>query len=169
MKTKSILVSLLFLIEFIILAGCSNNVDSNKNNNNNKIQSTSSNTQKTPQQEANENKQNVLSEIDQYEKNLTYEQLKLNPKKYFGTKVIFNGEVVQVIKDKLFHTMEFAIDGDYSKIVKVDYANEAILEDISDGDDITVYGIFEGEISNNSNSGAIISLLQIHGLLIEVK
>ena len=54
-------------------------------------------------------------------------------------------------------------------MVKVDYANEASAKNVLEGDNITVYGIFEGESSYTSTSGAKITLPQIHGLLIEIK
>lgn len=90
------------------------------------------------------------------------------PKTYFATKGIFTGKVVQVLKGDLFHTMRLAINGDYNKMIKVDYANEATIKNVLEGDNITVYGTFEGETSYTSTSGTKISLPQVHGLLIDI-
>lgn len=179
MKIKSLIKLLIYLIiGLFIWVSCSSGSNSDKNdeNKNKQNQSTSSTGNKTPQQQAAEekvsaeqNKKNVLEEIEQYKTGLTFEQMAREPKGYFATKGIFTGTVVQVVKGDLFHTMRLAIDGDYKKMVKVDYANEASSKNVLEGDNITVYGIFEGESSYTSTSGAKITLPQIHGLLIEIK
>ena len=166
-----------FIIGLLIYNGCSSKSDTNneKKSENKQTQSTSSNTRKLPQQEAiedkasaEENRKNVLSEIEQYKTGLTYEQMAREPKTYFATKGIFTGKVVQVLKGDLFHTMRLAINGDYNKMIKVDYANEATIKNVLEGDNITVYGTFEGETSYTSTSGTKISLPQVHGLLIDI-
>lgn len=73
------------------------------------------------------------------------------------------------MKGREFHTMRLAIDGDYTKMVKVDFVTEASSRNVLKGDNVTVYGVFEGENTYTSNSGAKITLPQIHGLLIEIK
>lgn len=179
MKIKPLIKLLIYLIiGLFIWVSCSSgsNSDKNEENKNKQNQSTSSTGNKTPQQQAAEekvsaeqNKKNVLEEIEQYKTGLTFEQMAREPKAYFATKGIFTGKVVQVVKGDLFHTMRLAIDGDYKKMVKVDYANEASSKNVLEGDNITVYGIFEGESSYTSTSGAKITLPQIHGLLIDIK
>lgn len=178
MKIKSLFtLSLYFTIGLNIIVGCSSNSssDNNKEKTNEQTQSTFSTTKKIPQQESaddkvsvEENRKNVLEEIDQYKTGLTYEQMTREPKTYFATKGIFTGKVVQILKGDLFRTMKLAINGDYNKIIKVDYAIEASSRNILEGDNITVYGIFEGESSHTSTAGTKVSLPQIHGLLIDI-
>ena len=178
MKIKSLLtLSLYFIIGLLILGGCSNNSNSNNNkeNQNKQTQTSSSTTKKTSQQQtaedkvsAEENRKNVLEEIDQYRTGLTYEQMAREPKEYFATKGIFTGKVVQISEGDLFHTMRLAINGDYNKMIKVDYATEACAKHILEGDNITVYGIFDGETSYTSTSGTKSSLPQMQGLLIDI-
>lgn len=118
---------------------------------------------------AEENRKNVLEELDQYQTGLTYEQIASDPETYFATKGIFSGRVDQVVKGREFHTMRLAIDGDYTKMVKVDFVTEASSRNVLKGDHVTVYGVFEGENTYTSTSGSKITLPQIHGLLIEIK
>lgn len=54
-------------------------------------------------------------------------------------------------------------------MVKVDFVTEASSRNVLKGDNVTVYGVFEGENTYTSTSGAKITLPQIHGLLIEIK
>ena len=118
---------------------------------------------------AEENRKNVLEELDQYQTGLTYEQIASDPETYFATKGIFSGRVDQIIKGREFHTMRLAINGDYTQMVKVDFVTEASSRNVLKGDNVTVYGVFEGENTYTSTSGAKITLPQIYGLLIEIK
>lgn len=179
MEIKSLIKLIIyFFIGIFIFVSCSSGLylDEKKETTNKQDQTTTSTGKKTPQQQAAEekvsaeqNRKNVLEEIEQYKTGLTFEQMAREPKEYYATKGIFTGKVVQIVKGDLFHTMRLAIDGDYKKMVKVDYANEASSKNILEGDNITVYGIFEGESSYTSTSGVKITLPQIHGLLIDIK
>ena len=166
--------ALYFFIGLFIWVSCSSDSNSDKKEES-QIKQTST-TKKTPQQQvadvkvtAEENRKNVLEELDQYQTGLTYEQIASDPETYFATKGIFSGRVDQIIKGKEFHTMRLAIDGDYTKMVKVDFVTEASSRNVLKGDNVTVYGVFEGENTYTSTSGAKITLPQIHGLLIEIK
>lgn len=165
--------ALYFFIGLFIWVSCSSDSNSDKKEESQNKQTPTTN-EKTQQKVADvkvtaeENRKNVLEELDQYQTGLTYEQIASDPETYFATKGIFSGRVDQVVKGDLFHTMRLAIDGDYKKMVKVDYANEASSKNVLEGDNITVYGIFEGESSYTSTSGAKITLPQIHGLLIDI-
>lgn len=166
--------ALYFFIGLFIWVSCSSDSNSDKKEESQNKQT--STTKKIPQQQvadvkvtAEENRKNVLEELDQYQTGLTYEQIASDPETYFATKGIFSGRVDQIIKGKEFHTMRLAIDGDYTKLVKVDFVTEASSRNVLEGDNVTVYGIFEGENTYTSTSGAKITLPQIHGLLIEIK
>ena len=166
--------ALYFFIGLFIWVSCSSDSNSDKKEESKNKQT--STTKKTPQQQVadvkvtpEENRQNVLEELDQYQTGLTYEQIASDPETYFATKGIFSGRVDQIIKGREFHTMRLAIDGDYTKMVKVDFVTEASSRNVLKGDNVTVYGVFEGENTYTSTSGAKITLPQIHGLLIEIK
>ncbi len=166
--------ALYFFIGLFIWVSCSSDSNSDKKEESQNKQT--STTKKTPQQQvadvkvtAEENRKNVLEELDQYQTGLTYEQIASDPETYFATKGIFSGRVDQVVKGREFHTMRLAIDGDYTKMVKVDFVTEASSRNVLKGDNVTVYGVFEGENTYTSTSGAKITLPQIHGLLIEIK
>ena len=166
--------ALYFFIGLFIWVSCSSDSNSDKKEESQNKQT--STTKKTPQQQvadvkvtAEENRKNVLEELDQYQTSLTYEQIASDPETYFATKGIFSGRVDQVVKGREFHTMRLAIDGDYTKMVKVDFVTEASSRNVLKGDNVTVYGVFEGENTYTSTSGAKITLPQIHGLLIEIK
>ena len=166
--------ALYFFIGLFIWVSCSSDSNSDKKEESQNKQT--SNTKKTPQQQVadvkvtpEENRQNVLEELDQYQTGLTYEQIASDPETYFATKGIFSGRVDQIIKGREFHTMRLAINGDYTQMVKVDFVTEASSRNVLKGDNVTVYGVFEGENTYTSTSGAKITLPQIHGLLIEIK
>ena len=166
--------ALYFFIGLFIWVSCSSDSNSDKKEESQNKQT--SNTKKTPQQQVvdvkvtpEENRQNVLEELDQYQTGLTYEQIASDPGTYFATKGIFSGRVDQIIKGREFHTMRLAINGDYTQMVKVDFVTEASSRNVLKGDNVTVYGVFEGENTYTSTSGAKITLPQIHGLLIEIK
>ena len=155
--------ALYFFIGLFIWVSCSSDSNSDKKEESQNKQT--SNTKKTQE----ENRQNVLEELDQYQTGLTYEQIASDPETYFATKGIFSGRVDQIIKGREFHTMRLAINGDYTQMVKVDFVTEASSRNVLKGDNVTVYGVFEGENTYTSTSGAKITLPQIHGLLIEIK
>ena len=166
--------ALYFFIGLFIWVSCSSDSNSDKKEESQNKQT--STTKKTPQQQVadvkvtpEENRQNVLEELDQYQTGLTYEQIASDPETYFVTKGIFSGRVDQIIKGREFHTMRLAINGDYTQMVKVDFVTEASSRNVLKGDNVTVYGVFEGENTYTSTSGAKITLPQIHGLLIEIK
>ena len=166
--------ALYFFIGLFIWVSCSSDSNSDKKEESQNKQT--STTKKTPQQQVadvkvtpEENRQNVLEELDQYQTGLTYEQIASDPETYFATKGIFSGRVDQIVKGREFHTMRLAIDGDYTKLVKVDFVTEASSRNVLKGDNVTVYGVFEGENTYTSTSGAKTTLPQIHGLLIEIK
>lgn len=166
--------ALYFFIGLFIWVSCSSDSNSDKKEEGQNKQTPTTN-EKTQQKVADvkvtaeENRKNVLEELDQYQTGLTYEQIASDPEKYFATKGIFSGRVDQVVKGREFHTMRLAIDGDYTKMVKVDFVTEASSRNVLKGDNVMVYGVFEGENTYTSTSGAKITLPQIHGLLIEIK
>lgn len=175
MNYRSLLkLALYFFIGLFIWVSCSSDSNSDKKEDSKNNQT--STTKKTPQQQvadvkvtAEENRKNVLEELDQYQTGLTYEQIASDPETYFATKGIFSGRVDQIIKGREFHTMSLAINGDYTQMVKVDFVTEASSRNVLKGDNVTVYGVFEGENTYTSTSGAKITLPQIYGLLIEIK
>ena len=175
MNYRSLLkLALYFFIGLFIWVSCSSDSNSDKKEEGQNKQTTTTN-EKTQQKVADvkvtaeENRKNVLEELDQYQTGLTYEQIASDPETYFATKGIFSGRVDQVVKGREFHTMRLAIDGDYTKMVKVDFVTEASSRNVLKGDNVTVYGVFEGENTYTSTSGSQITLPQIHGLLIEIK
>ena len=171
--------ALYFFIGLFIWVSCSSDSNSDKKeesqNKQTQNKQTPTTNEKTQQKVADvkvtaeENRKNVLEELDQYQTGLTYEQIASDPETYFATKGIFSGRVDQIVKGREFHTMRLAIDGDYTKMVKVDFVTEASSRNVLKGDNVMVYGVFEGENTYTSTSGAKITLPQIHGLLIEIK
>ena len=175
MNYRSLLkLALYFFIGLFIWVSCSSDSNSDKKEEGQNKQTTTTN-EKTQQKVADvkvtaeENRKNVLEELDQYQTGLTYEQIASDPETYFATKGIFSGRVDQIVKGREFHTMRLAIDGDYTKMVKVDFVTEASSRNVLKGDHVTVYGVFEGENTYTSTSGSKITLPHIHGLLIEIK
>ena len=70
----------------------------------------------------------------------------------------FKGKVVQVIEGEKDNNLRVAVDGNYDKILLVQYGNNIVSQRILEGDYITIYGMNRGIYSYTSTMGSKISL-----------
>ena len=181
MKSKILLCSL--ITSSILISGCSsnsanNNRSDNKTNYNSPESTTSTNktessenTEKLKQNSkeiAKQNGEHFKKNKQKFDTGLTYEQIAREPDAYKNKKVLFNGKILQVVKNDLYTTLRVAVNGNYKNVILVIYTDSATEKKLLEDDNITIYGIFHEETSYISTSGVKITLPQINGLYIEL-
>ena len=97
-------------------------------------------------------------EKNKYENGPTYDEAARNPDEYMYKLGKFKGKVVQVIEGEKDNNLRVAVDGNYDKILLVQYGNNIVSQRILEGDYITIYGMNRGIYSYTSTMGAKISL-----------
>lgn len=96
---------------------------------------------------------------DDYQTDITFDNLARNPKDFKGKMVKFTGEIAQIIEDDKESEIRVAINGDYDNIVYATFKNK-ILNDshILDEDSVTIYGKSLGLTSYESTDGEQITI-----------
>lgn len=106
-----------------------------------------------------EEKEKIEAEAKKgYDSGITYDQLAREPKNYIGKKIKFSGKVLQVTKEDSIISIRLAVDGDYKKVILVNYAPSIVSKNVLEDDQITVSGLSAGEISYTATSGAKITI-----------
>lgn len=93
-----------------------------------------------------------------YQNGITYDNLARNPDKYLYNLVAFNGEVVQVIEGDGIVQCRFAIDGDYDRMILIEYDPIILDSRVLEGDYMTIYGMSSGIYTYQSTMGGPISV-----------
>ena len=101
--------------------------------------------------------------LNDYRKDVTFDDLSRKPKDYEGEYVSYTGEVVQLLEGEKENNLRIAIDGDYNKIVYVGYFPNTINERVLQGDNITIYGQYLGIIQYDS----VMTTVSIPGIWVE--
>jgi hypothetical protein len=100
-----------------------------------------------------------------YETGFTYDQISRTPDDYNGKKVKFTGTVLQVIEDTTtlkLNNIRLAVNGDYNKVVYIQYSAGITDSRILENDKITIYGISSGLTSYTSTLGSKITIPMIY-------
>lgn len=106
-----------------------------------------------------EEKEKIAAEAKKdYDSGITYDQLAREPETYLGRKVKFSGKVLQVTKGDNIISIRLAVDGDYKKVILIEYVPSIVSKNVLEDDQITVSGISAGEISYTATSGAKITI-----------
>lgn len=109
----------------------------------------------------------VLSE-EEYKANcssdITFKKLEKNSARFYGEKVKFSGEVVQIMESGGETDIRLAISGSYGSIIYVTYPDTV---DVYEGDYITVWGEVLGDYSYTSTANYQITLPWISAKYIE--
>lgn len=101
--------------------------------------------------------------LDDYRKDVTFDDLSRKPNDYKGEYVCYTGEVVQLLEKESENNLRIAIDGDYNKIIYVGYFPSTINERVLEGDKITIYGQYLGIIQYDS----VMTTVSIPGIWVE--
>lgn len=93
-----------------------------------------------------------------YETGVTFDDLARKPKDYIGKKVKFTGEVVQLMEGTTYNQLRFAVNGDYDKMLYLEYDPSKLDERVLEDDTITIYGFGMDVITYDSTMGGKITI-----------
>jgi len=112
--------------------------------------------------EAKENKAREAEEKIGYNTDITYDQLARTPDDYIAKKVMFNGQVIQVMEGDGSTQLRVTVDSDYDQILYVEYDSSIIDSRVLEDDIITIYGVSYGLLSYESTMGGTITIPSVH-------
>ena len=107
--------------------------------------------------------------LEEYATNISYDDLSRTPDKFEGKAVCYSGEVVQLLEGEEYNNLRVAIDGDYDKMIYLEYEPSIIPTRVLEDDTITFYGIYYGIYQYESTMGATISIPAVAVDYIEIK
>lgn len=93
-----------------------------------------------------------------YETGITFEQLARNPDDNEGKKVKFTGEVIQVQDGSGEVQIRLAVNSDYDQVILAYYPSDLVKSKVLEDDQITIYGVSEGDYTYTSVMGAAITV-----------
>ncbi|MDO5397870.1 MAG: hypothetical protein Q4G33_08050 [bacterium] len=79
-----------------------------------------------------------------YEKGVAYESLARVPDGFVGLNLGYNGTVIQIQESNQLVEMRLAVNNDYNSIIYAIYNKNIVAERVLEGDNITIYGSFDG-------------------------
>ncbi|CEN23753.1 hypothetical protein [Paraclostridium sordellii] len=97
-------------------------------------------------------------EKNKYNTDLTYNEIARNPEKTLSKNCKFTGEVAQVIEGGGTNNLRVAVNGDYDKMMLVEYKPSILKSRILEKDSVTLYGTSSGTTSYTSTLGAKITI-----------
>lgn len=116
----------------------------------------------------------TLDEIFNYyeENTVPYKDIDKNPTKYEGVHAAYRGEVIEihemVDEEELARTnsiLRLAVDGDLDQIILVLHQTTNGMEDVYEGDEITVYGNLTGSLTYESTAGYNITIPSLEAII----
>lgn len=99
-----------------------------------------------------------------YNPELTYEDLARNPDENLLKRVTFEGKIIQVMQGDESSQYRLAANGDYNNVFLLEISNDQLDQRILDDDYIRFYGMFMGEITYESALGGNIT---VPGVLVD--
>lgn len=97
-------------------------------------------------------------EKNKYNTELTYNEIARNPEQTLFKNCKFTGKVVQVIEGDGTNNLRVAINGDYDKMMLVEYKPSILKSRILEKDNVTLYGTSAGTTSYTSTMGSKITI-----------
>lgn len=102
---------------------------------------------------------NNTDDLSSYSTGITYDQLARTPNQFKKKKIMFTGEVAQVIDQKGVTELRLAVDGDYDNILLVDILDKSLKGSrVLENDLVTVYGFSDGIANYTSTTNEPISI-----------
>ena len=98
------------------------------------------------------------AEKNKYENGPTYNEVARNPDDHMLKLGKFKGKVVQVMEGDTHNNLRVAVDGNYDKMLLVEYDPSILSQRILEDDYVTIYGMNMGIYSYTSTMGAKISI-----------
>lgn len=103
-------------------------------------------------------KEQEEKEKNKYNTDVSYDKINRNPEETLMKNCKFNGKVVQVMEGADKNNLRVAVDGDYDKIILVEYSKDLLDSRIVEKDNVTLYGVSCGTTSYTSTFGASITI-----------
>lgn len=97
-------------------------------------------------------------EKNKYNTEVIYNEIARNQEQTLFKNCKFTGKVVQVIEGDGTNNLRVAINGDYDKIMLVEYEPSILKSRILENDNVTLYGTSAGTTSYTSTMGAKITI-----------
>lgn len=107
--------------------------------------------------------------LEEYAIDISYDDLSRTPDKFEGKAVCYSGEVVQLLEGEEYNNLRVAINGDYDKMIYLEYEPKITPVRVLEDDTITFYGIYYGIYQYESTMGATISVPAVAVDYIEIK
>lgn len=107
-------------------------------------------------------------EKNKYNTELTYDEIARNPEQTLLKNCKFKGEVVQVLEGDGTNNLRVAINGDYDKMMLVEYSPSIVNSRILEKDNVTLYGTSAGTTSYTSTMGQKITIPAISADKIDI-
>ena len=115
-------------------------------------------------EEVEEEPEIVQFDPDDYNKELTFDDLARNPDEHAYKAVTFEGKIIQVIQGDGASQFRIATNDDYDKVMLIEIDNSQLESRILEDDYIRFYGTYMGEITYESTLGGNIT---IPGVVVE--
>lgn len=113
---------------------------------------------------------NEQEEKQKYEDSqITYDKIARTPDETLLKECSFSGEVVQVIESDNRCNLRVAVDGNYDKMLLVEYDPSILSSRILEKDNVTLYGTSCGTTSYESTLGGNITIPSMLATKIEIK
>ena len=100
----------------------------------------------------------VVFDPNDYNAELTYDDLARNPVEHSFKAVTFEGKIIQVMQGTDSSQFRIATNDDYDKVMLIEIDNTMLETRILDNDYIRFYGTYIGEISYESTLGGTITI-----------
>lgn len=92
-----------------------------------------------------------------------YDDLARHPDLYKSDPLLISGKVVQVLTKSNGAEYRVAMDGDYDKMVYVDYVGAFVQGNILENDTVSFYGTYDGLMSYTATIGGKITIPSLDG------
>ncbi|GAA0093438.1 hypothetical protein UT300009_34690 [Paraclostridium bifermentans] len=107
-------------------------------------------------------------EKNKYNTELSYDEIARNPEQTLLKDCKFKGEVVQVLEGDGTNNLRVAINGDYDKMMLVEYDPSILDSRVLEKDNVTLYGKSAGTTSYTSTMGQKITIPAISADKIDI-
>lgn len=95
---------------------------------------------------------------EDYNKDLTYDDLARNPDEHLFKRVTFEGKIIQVIQGDEYSQYRIATNDNYDKVMLLEIDSDQLDSRILEDDYIRFYGLYTGEITYESTLGGNITV-----------
>lgn len=105
-----------------------------------------------------------------YQTDIHYQQLVADPHHYIKKRIRFSGKISAILTGSEYSLCHLQIDEKSSQTILLTIPDEQLAQQpLSQGDDLTIYGVSEGHFTYQAPSGSFITLPVLEVRLFELK